>query len=115
MIHVYSRNHINFSAKALFVASFVGAAGLSAGSAWAGSAVSETVLYSFCQQAKCADGSNPNAGLIATNQGGLYGTTANGGSSTAVLPAGVAFFVSITSGHGILHQFQGGTVDGASP
>jgi hypothetical protein len=71
MIHNYSR------AKAFFAAlgSFVGAAGLSAGSAWAGLAVSETVLYSFCQQTKCADGEFPSAGLIATNQGGLSGTT----------------------------------------
>jgi uncharacterized repeat protein (TIGR03803 family) len=97
-------------AKALFVAAFVGAAGFSAGSASA--QPTETVLYSFCQQTNCVDGQSPNGGLIATSQGGLYGTTELGGSAASV---GVAFFVSITGGHGILHQFQGGTMDGANP
>ncbi len=108
MIHGYSK------AKAFFAAlgSFVGAAALSAGSAWAGSAVSETVLYSFCQQTNCADGSGPAAGLTATTQGGLYGTTENGGN---VVNAGVAFLVSITGGTGLLHVFQGGAMDGAVP
>lgn len=39
----------------------------------------ETVLYSFCSQSKCADGSYPYAGLIA-NQGNFYGTTQQGGA-----------------------------------
>lgn len=87
----------------------LGAAGLSAGSAWA---ASETVLYSFCQQPDCADGKFPRSGLIATNQGGLYRTTSNGGNNNHL---GVAFFVSVTGGSGVLHQFQGGSMDGAVP
>jgi uncharacterized repeat protein (TIGR03803 family) len=39
----------------------------------------ETLLYSFCQQSHCADGSNPAAGLIADKDGALYGTTYYGG------------------------------------
>lgn len=43
----------------------------------------ETVLYRFCAQSNCADGSNPLAGLIMDAQGNLYGTTANGGNMNA--------------------------------
>jgi uncharacterized repeat protein (TIGR03803 family) len=39
----------------------------------------ETVLYSFCSVANCADGFNPRASLIRDAAGNLYGTTANGG------------------------------------
>jgi uncharacterized repeat protein (TIGR03803 family) len=108
-----SKKHINFWAKAFFAAlgPFLGAAGLSAGSASAGSAVSETVLHSFCQVTNCADGEQPSAGLIATTNGGLYGTTNFGGNADA----GVAFLVSITGGTGLLHVFQGGVMDGANP
>jgi uncharacterized repeat protein (TIGR03803 family) len=38
----------------------------------------ETVLYSFCSEQNCADGSNPHSGLIDVN-GTLYGTTMYGG------------------------------------
>lgn len=41
----------------------------------------EIVLYSFCSQAKCADGDSPsNSGLILDTAGNLYGTTAYGGA-----------------------------------
>ena len=40
----------------------------------------ETVLYSFCSQANCTDGANPEAALIAV-RGNLYGTTYAGGAS----------------------------------
>jgi uncharacterized repeat protein (TIGR03803 family) len=109
MIYTNSRN---FRAKAfLTLGSVLAAAGLSAGSAWAASAVSETVLYSFCQQTNCADGSGPAAGLVATTQGGLYGTTEIGGNANQ----GVAFLVTVTGGFGILHSFQGTSMDGGQP
>lgn len=39
-----------------------------------------TVLYSFCSQANCADGTNPD-GLIQASNGNFYGTTmGNGGT-----------------------------------
>jgi uncharacterized repeat protein (TIGR03803 family) len=38
----------------------------------------ETVLYSFCAQANCVDGSFPSAGLIMDGVGNLYGTTPHG-------------------------------------
>jgi uncharacterized repeat protein (TIGR03803 family) len=37
------------------------------------------VLHAFCSQQNCADGNEPNAGLIAVN-GTLYGTTSFGGA-----------------------------------
>ncbi len=40
----------------------------------------ETVLYSFCEQANCADGDTPVAGLIMDSSGNLYGTTEAGGA-----------------------------------
>jgi uncharacterized repeat protein (TIGR03803 family) len=46
-----------------------------AGSAFA--APVEAVLYNFTGE---SDGNNPFAGLIADEDGALYGTTANGGS-----------------------------------
>jgi uncharacterized repeat protein (TIGR03803 family) len=40
----------------------------------------ESVLYSFCSQSNCSDGSAPFAGLIMDASGALYGTTVYGGS-----------------------------------
>ncbi len=41
----------------------------------------ETVLYSFCAVANCADGWGPDAGVIEDASGNLYGTTSNGGGT----------------------------------
>jgi uncharacterized repeat protein (TIGR03803 family) len=38
-----------------------------------------TLLYSFCEQTKCTDGSAPN-GLVLGTDGNFYGTSASGGS-----------------------------------
>ena len=38
-----------------------------------------TTLYSFCAQANCADGANPNSGLVQATDGNFYGTTYFGG------------------------------------
>jgi uncharacterized repeat protein (TIGR03803 family) len=45
-----------------------------------GSGYTETVLYSFCSQTNCIDGSGPYAGLIEDTSGNLYGTTLQGGA-----------------------------------
>jgi uncharacterized repeat protein (TIGR03803 family) len=38
------------------------------------------LIYGFCAQSNCADGSNPHAGVIIDTAGNLYGTTEFGGS-----------------------------------
>ena len=40
----------------------------------------ETVLYSFCSQPGCSDGTGLQAGLITDKSGALYGTTSGGGT-----------------------------------
>jgi uncharacterized repeat protein (TIGR03803 family) len=40
----------------------------------------ETVLYNFCSQPSCADGSQPGTALISDSSGNLYGTTTEGGA-----------------------------------
>ena len=39
----------------------------------------ESIVYSFCSQAGCADGSGPGAPLILDAAGNLFGTTSGGG------------------------------------
>ena len=58
----------------------------------AGGVWTEKVLYSFCPQSGCVDGSTPNGGLIFDTAGNLYGTTAGGGGG------GVAFELTPKSG-----------------
>jgi uncharacterized repeat protein (TIGR03803 family) len=76
----------------------------------------ETVLYRFCSQLACSDGSLPSAGsLIADKQGALYGTTAGGGSSNN----GTVFNLTPPAEgqtawtETVLHRFTGS--DGADP
>jgi uncharacterized repeat protein (TIGR03803 family) len=73
-----------------------------------GGSWTERLLYSFCSQTNCADGSNPAGGLIFDNAGNLYGTTAHGGADGA----GSAFELSPIQGGGwteaVLHSFEHG-------
>ncbi|HTW53383.1 MAG TPA: choice-of-anchor tandem repeat GloVer-containing protein [Stellaceae bacterium] len=46
-----------------------------------GYAASPTTLYSFCAKTNCADGEAPLAGLIADDNGNLFGTTGGGGAN----------------------------------
>lgn len=40
-----------------------------------------TTLYSFCSEANCADGSQPEGGLLQETNGTFYGTTYSGGTN----------------------------------
>ena len=84
----------------------------------------ETLLYSFCSLSNCSDGWRPAAGLIADEQGVLYGTTALGGTGVGVggssCPSGcgTVFKLAPTKGQTVwtptvLYRFSGS--DGASP
>jgi uncharacterized repeat protein (TIGR03803 family) len=74
----------------------------------------EKVLYSFCSQQKCTDGSVPYAGVI--NVGGmLYGTTADGGVGGCTGGCGTVFSLDPSTGtETVLYSFAGGT-DGEFP
>ena len=53
-----------------------------------------TVLYTFCSQQNCTDGSRPAAGLTMDGRGVLYGTTNVGGGSNK----GTVFKLTPTTG-----------------
>ena len=70
----------------------------------------ETVLYSF--KGGTTDGANPVASrLIRDSSGNFYGTTSGGGTSGK----GVVFKLALTGKETVLHNFKGGTTDGAVP
>lgn len=68
------------------------------------------VLYSFCAQANCSDGNNPDGGLTLRPDGHFIGTTLTGGS----YGYGTIFDVTQTGDYHVLYNFTGGT-DGAFP
>jgi hypothetical protein len=77
----------------------------------------ETVLYRFKGG---SDGSVPSAGLIADQQGALYGTTENGGTGNGGFGMGTVFKLT-PPGKGqtawtetVLYRFTGGS-DGVGP
>src|SRR6266851_2388500 len=87
-------------------------------------AVSEQTLYSFCSQANCTDGRQPNGGLIMDAAGNLYGTSSGGGNtcSSDAGDCGVVFkLASDPSGTGwtetVIYNFcsRTGCADGQFP
>jgi uncharacterized repeat protein (TIGR03803 family) len=74
----------------------------------------ETVLYSFCSQAGCADGGYPYAGLIRDSEGNLYGTTRSGGNGSS---GGVVFKLDAAGNETVLYSFcsRASCADGADP
>ena len=74
---------------------------------------SESVLYSFCSLANCADGASPQAGLVIDGSGNLYGTTQAGGANAG----GTVFEVAANGQYGLLYSFcaAAGCGDGKAP
>jgi uncharacterized repeat protein (TIGR03803 family) len=67
-----------------------------------------TTLYSFCSQANCTDGENPNAMLQATD-GNFYGTTSAGGTGNSCFGGtggcGTVFKITPSGALTTLHSF----------
>jgi uncharacterized repeat protein (TIGR03803 family) len=72
----------------------------------------EKVLHSF-GGGSISDGAAPQAALLDIN-GGLYGTTAYGGSYASAYPNGTVFEISTSGKERVLHSFGHG-LDGAQP
>jgi uncharacterized repeat protein (TIGR03803 family) len=74
----------------------------STGGSW-----TESVIYNFCSQPHCADGSSPSGGVIFDSAGNLYGVTSGGGTKKGY---GVAFElspgVSGTWTESVIYQFR---------
>jgi uncharacterized repeat protein (TIGR03803 family) len=81
----------------------------------------ESVLYSFCSLANCADGGYPTAGLIFDRAGNLYGTTTDGGAHGAQTDNGTVFQLTPNQNGGwtehVLYSFCSRTncADGKDP
>ena len=77
------------------------------------------VLYSFCPQSGCADGSQPVAGLIMDAAGNLYGTTKVGGTggTGGAFGQGVVFKLAPDGTETVLYSFcsQANCTDGLQP
>ncbi len=69
-----------------------------------------TVLYRFCSQSECPDGSGPTAGLVRGTNGDFYGTTQVGGT---YVDYGTVFQITPSGKLTTLHSFDG--TDGAGP
>jgi uncharacterized repeat protein (TIGR03803 family) len=68
-----------------------------------------TTIYSFCPHLGCADGEEPEAGLIQATDGFFYGTTPSGGANSD----GTVFKITTGGVLTTLHSFNG--ADGKQP
>jgi len=77
----------------------------------------ENVLYTFCSQPNCADGTDPEA-LVRDSAGNLYGPTESGGSDGYANGAGVVFSLRREPDGGWsylkLHDFAGNRLGAGS-
>ncbi|MGB9255160.1 MAG: choice-of-anchor tandem repeat GloVer-containing protein [Candidatus Korobacteraceae bacterium] len=80
---------------------------------------SATLLYSFCSKSNCADGANPQSGLVQGSDGNFYGTTEVGGTGTGCFygTCGTVFKITPQGTLTTLYSFcsQSGCIDGSNP
>jgi uncharacterized repeat protein (TIGR03803 family) len=79
-----------------------------------------TTLYSFCSQAKCADGVSPVGGLVEATDGNFYGTTQQGGTNNTCVGfqgCGTIFEITPQGTLTTLYSFcsEAGCADGEAP
>jgi uncharacterized repeat protein (TIGR03803 family) len=84
-----------------------------------GGSWTETILYSFCSQTQCTDGSGPIGNLVFDAAGNLYGETNTGGAASPD-QAGTVFQLSPAGGgewtETVLYAFvNNGGFDGNTP
>ena len=72
-----------------------------------------TRLYSFCTQANCADGSQPEGGLMQATNGRIYGTTYGAGTGQG----GTVFEITPAGALSTVHEFcsLANCADGGNP
>jgi len=70
----------------------------------------ETILYNFCSQPNCVDGSLPYSGVILDAAGNLYGTTDDGGAYCC----GIVYKIDPLGNETVLYSFTGSS-DGDGP
>jgi uncharacterized repeat protein (TIGR03803 family) len=72
-----------------------------------------TALYSFCSQSGCADGEEPDFGLVQATNGDFYGITTGGGANAN----GTVFKITPSGTVTTVYTFcsQSGCTDGANP
>ncbi len=73
-----------------------------------------TTLHSFCSEASCTDGSNPEGAMVQGEDGNLYGITAAGGANGST---GTLFKITLSGSLTTLHSFcsQSDCTDGGYP
>jgi uncharacterized repeat protein (TIGR03803 family) len=77
-----------------------------------------TTLYSFCSKTNCADGMNPEAGLVQASDGNFYGTTNQGGTNSVCAGGcGTVFRITPAGKLTTLHNFcsEANCADGSNP
>jgi uncharacterized repeat protein (TIGR03803 family) len=76
----------------------------------------ESVVYSFCTQVNCSDGSYPNGSLIQASNGNIYGTTLFGGNG-GTTSYGTLFKLAPGGALTTLYRFcsKAGCADGELP
>lgn len=68
----------------------------------------QTILYTFCSQANCADGFDPDGGLVEDAAGDLFGVTAAGGNNNADCAGstcGVVYEIAADGTESTLYRF----------